>query len=101
MRSFAATFIDVEADFTTTGIGFGGAQNPRLHFPEQPTTHFAFLGIALKDPVTSLAIRFATGASIDGVLVDDVRYALQGGVKGGSFRVIASRATAFGLASSP
>jgi hypothetical protein len=77
VRSFAATFIDVEADFATTGIGFDGAQSPRLHFPEQPATDFAFLGIVLSDPVTSLAIHFATGASIDGVLVDDVRYVLQ------------------------
>ena len=77
VRSFAATFIDVEADFATTGIGLEGDAEPHLHFPEQPATLFAFLGIVLEEPVTSLAIHFATGPSIDGVLVDDVRYVLQ------------------------
>lgn len=79
VRAFAATFVDVEADYASTGFGLSNDATPRFAFNQAPSGAdgaFAFLGVVLSDPVASIAIHFATGPSIDGVLVDDVRYVM-------------------------
>lgn len=74
--ALSATFIDVEADFATTGFSASGELVPTFAFMSQPTGSFAFLGVLLAEPTTYVDIHFATGASIDGVGLDDFQYVL-------------------------
>ncbi|MEE4539323.1 MAG: VPLPA-CTERM sorting domain-containing protein [Erythrobacter sp.] len=74
--ALGATFIDVEADFATTGFSFDlGANVPQFSFSgPQGQGSFSFLGVVSDAPFTSIAIHFATGANIDGVLIDDLTF---------------------------
>ena len=77
-----ALFLDVEADYATTGYSL----TPNSPFPEfafnssQGQASVAFLGIVSDQPFTSVDIHFSTGPNIDGVLIDDLQYALASGV---------------------
>ena len=72
-----AVFIDVEADFALTGFSLDVASDvPEFAFSSpQGQGAFSFLGLVSDDPFTRIAIHFATGPNIDGVLIDDLEYA--------------------------
>ncbi|QDU66234.1 hypothetical protein [Engelhardtia mirabilis] len=77
VRAVSAIFIDVEADFASTGLGLSlGAALPDVAFSSpQGQGTFSFLGVVSIVPFTAVDIHFATGANIDGVLIDDLAYA--------------------------
>lgn len=79
VSAISALFLDVESDFATTGFSIApNSPVPTYSFTgPQGQASVAFFGIVSAQPFTSVDIHFSTGQNIDGVLVDDVRYALQ------------------------
>ena len=76
ITNFGAFFIDVEADFATTGFSFNLASKPELAFSSfQGQNALSFLGFISDTPFDSIDIHFTTGPNIDGTLIDDVVYA--------------------------
>ena len=76
IHAIGATFVDVEADFNTTGFSLDiGSQLPGISFSgTQGQASFSFLGFVSKNSFTSVEIHFATGSNIDGILIDDLVY---------------------------
>lgn len=76
IRAFGAFFIDVEADFATTGFSTNiGSSSPGIAFSSsQGQNSQSFLGFISNTPFDSVDIHFATGANIDGTLIDDATY---------------------------
>lgn len=76
ITSFGTFFIDVEADFTTTGYSLtSGNLTPEIAFSSfQGQNAQSFLGFISDIPFNSLDIHFTTGSNIDGTLIDDIYY---------------------------
>lgn len=76
--AFGATFVDVEADFNSTGFSTNiGNTLPDISFTSsQGQGAFSFLGFSSEMSFTEIDIHFATGANIDGTLLDDLVYSL-------------------------
>ncbi len=76
ITSVGAIFVDVERDFDTTGFSLTpGATVPEVSFTSSQA-QFAFLGLVSDSPFTSVDIHFATAPGVDGVLIDDLQYAV-------------------------
>lgn len=73
-----ATFLDVEADFATTGFSITlESATPEYSFSgPQGQASVSFLGIVSDEPFNSIEIHVSTGSNIDGVLIDDFKYEL-------------------------
>jgi hypothetical protein len=78
VTSVGAIFVDVEGDFATTGFSLTpGATVPEVSFTSnQGQASFSFLGFVSDSPFTSVDIHFATRPGSDGVLIDDLQYAV-------------------------
>lgn len=78
VTSVGAIFVDVEGDFATTGFSLTpGASVPEVSFSRnQGGGSFSFLGLVSDSPFTSVDIHFATRPGSDGVLIDDLQYAV-------------------------
>lgn len=76
IHSLGATFVDVEADFNSTGFSLEiGELLPAISFSSNKGQGtFSFLGFVSDSAFTEVEIHFATGANIDGVLIDDLVY---------------------------
>ena len=84
VTAVAATFLDVEADFASTGFSITpNSLTPEYAFSgSQGQASVAFLGIVSPSPFSSIDIHFSTGSNIDGVLIDDLQYSLVQSVPG-------------------
>ena len=78
INSIGATFVDVEADFNSTGFSIEiNEPLPGISFSSSKGQGaFSFLGFVSDSSFTEIEIHFATGSNIDGVLVDDLVYAI-------------------------
>jgi hypothetical protein len=76
ITSFGAFFIDVEADFSSTGFSLVlGNTFPEIAFSSfQGQNAQSFLGFISDTPFDSVDIHFTTGPNIDGTLIDDLSY---------------------------
>jgi len=76
ITSFGAFFIDVEADYLTTGFSLNlGNAVPEISFSSlQGQNAQSFLGFISDTSFNSIDIHFTTGPNIDGTLIDDMVY---------------------------
>ncbi|MFK8015707.1 MAG: thrombospondin type 3 repeat-containing protein [Gammaproteobacteria bacterium] len=74
--AIGATFVDVEADFVSTGFStIVDRTLPEVAFSApQGQGSFGFLGLVSQKSFTAVDVHFATGANIDGTLIDDLQY---------------------------
>lgn len=79
IKAFGATFVDVEADYNSTGFSTAmGAALPEVSFSgNQGQGVFSFLGFISERAFTEVEIHFATGSNVDGVSLDDLIYSLE------------------------
>lgn len=76
VSAVGAYFIDVEADFATTGFSLNlGGGTPEVNFSaSQGQNAQSFLGLISDQPFSAVDIYFATGPTIDGTILDDLMY---------------------------
>jgi len=75
INSIGAYFFDVEADFALTGFSTVLGAAPDVTFSAfQGQSSQTFLGLVSSTPLTGVDIHFATGPSIDGTVIDDLRF---------------------------
>lgn len=78
IRALGATFVDVEADFNSTGFSLEmGNLSPNITFTaSKGQGSFSFLGFTSESSFSEVEIHFATGSNIDGTLLDDLVYSI-------------------------
>ena len=78
VNSFGAYFVDVEADFGSTGFSlFENAIVPEFAFSEaQGQNAQSHLGFTRSIPFSTVFIHFSTGSTNDGAAMDDMSYVL-------------------------
>ncbi len=75
INAFGAFFVDVEADFATTGFSLSDTLLPEVAFSSQQGQNAqSHLGFTSDFPFSAVYIHFSTGPTDDGAAMDDMSY---------------------------